>query len=157
MKGPPGVRFKQFESREDALNFARQDAALLGFADAMTHPEKDLSAASATEGDSYRQAMEKAGFRPSGMDFYGKQEHELKVETGDGGIFELRIFQTEEGKVGLRVQYEKDHIINGARTVHASFDTLKETLDYASTYKKMAETQNITAPPLQETFSIRMR
>ena len=93
MKGPPGVRFKQFESREDALNFARQDAALLGFADAMTHPEKDLSAASATEGDSYRQAMEKAGFRPSGMDFYGKQEHELKVETGDGGIFELRIFQ----------------------------------------------------------------
>ena len=72
-----------------------------------------------TEVDSYRQAMEKAGFRPSGMDFYGKQEHELKVETGDGGIFELRIFQTEEGKVGLRVQYEKDHIINGARTVHA--------------------------------------
>ena len=101
--------------------------------------------------------MEKAGFRPSGMDFYGKQEHELKVETGDGGIFELRIFQTEEGKVGLRVQYEKDHIINGARTVHASFDTLKETLDYASAYKKMAETQNITAPPVQETFSIRMR
>ena len=157
VKGPPGVRFKQFESREDALNFARQDAALLGFADAMTHPEKDLSAASATEGDSYRQAMEKAGFRPSGMDFYGKQEHELKVETGDGGIFELRIFQTEEGKVGLRVQYEKDHIINGARTVHASFDTLKETLDYASIYKNMAETQNITAPPVQETFSMRMR
>ena len=157
VKGPPGVRFKQFESRENALNFARQDAALLGFADAMTHPEKDLSAASATEVDSYRQAMEKAGFRPSGMDFYGKQEHELKVETGDGGIFELRIFQTEEGKVGLRVQYEKDHIINGARTVHASFDTLKETLDYASAYKKMAETQNITAPPVQETFSIRMR
>ena len=81
----------------------------------------------------------------------------LYVDSGEGGIFELRIFQTEEGKVGLRVQYEKDHIINGERTVHASFDTLKETLDYASIYKNMAETQNITAPPVQETFSMRMR
>ena len=141
VKAPPGVRFKQFESKEDALRFARQDAALLGFADAMTHPEKDLSAATTTESDSYRQAVEKAGFRPSSMDFYGKQEHELKVETGDGGTFELRIFQTKEGKVGLRVQYEKDHIINGARTVHATFDTISEALEHMKTYRQCAVPQ----------------
>lgn len=32
---------------------------------------------------------------------------------------------------------EKDHIINGARTVHATFDTLAETLDYVETYRQV--------------------
>ena len=151
------VQAETDDSGKDTSVDSDMNAVLLGFADAMTYAVKDLSTASPTDNDSCRQAMEKAGVRPSGMDSYGKQEHELKVETEDGGTCELRIFQTEEGKVGLRVQHEKDHIINGARAVHTSFDALKKTLDYVSTYKKMTETQNITAHPVQETLSMRMQ
>ncbi|MFR0874133.1 MAG: hypothetical protein ACLSHC_05465 [Bilophila wadsworthia] len=47
----------------------------------------------------------------------------MKLDAEDGEMYELRVFQTGNGKIGLRVQYEKNHIINGARTVRASFDT----------------------------------
>ena len=64
----------------------------------------------------------------------------MTLNAVDGGMYELRVFQMENDKIGLRVQYEKNHIINGARTVRASFDSLAEALEHVEAYRQ------ITAP-----------
>ena len=56
--------------------------------------------------------------------------------AGDGGAF-----QTVNDKIGLRVQYEKNHIISGARTVNATFDTLAEVLEHVEAYRQLTAPQ----------------
>ena len=65
----------------------------------------------------------------------------LKLDAEDDGMYELRVFQAGNGKIGLRVQYEKNHIINGARTVRASFDTLAEALEHVEAYRQLTAPQ----------------
>ena len=63
------------------------------------------------------------------------------LDAGDGGLFEFRIFQTEEGNIGLRVQYERDRVIDAARSRQSVFEPLAEALDQVNAYRQRA------APP----------
>ena len=128
---PQGVKLRLFASLEEGLAAAREDATRRGLKEtppaetaAVQSAERISSSSDASQ--SYHDRLVGAGFSASGLDFYGKHEHTLKLDAEDGEMYELRVFQTGNGKIGLRVQYEKNHIINGARTVRASFDTLAE-------------------------------
>ena len=132
---PQGVKLRLFASQEAALQVARDDAAQRGLKETVVQQMP-------TNTSSYHECLAKAGFDVIGSDFYGKNEHKLTVDANNGGTFELRVFQSAEEKIGLRVQYEKDHIINGARTVHATFDTLAEALEYVETYRQVTAPQS---------------
>lgn len=119
---------------------ARQDAAMRGIAEAMTQPVERFPA-SPDASQSYHDQLVGAGFSTSSSDFYGKNEHALTLEAEDGGSYELRVFQTGNDKIGLRVQYEKNHIINGARTVNATFDSLAEALEHVEAYRQLTAPQ----------------
>lgn len=131
---------KKFKTAEEAMAVARQDAAMRGIAEAMTQPVERFPA-SPDASQSYHDRLVDTGFSSSGSDFYGKNEHALTLEAEDGGSYELRVFQTGNDKIGLRVQYEKNHIINGARTVNATFDSLAEALEHVEAYRQLTAPQ----------------
>ena len=142
---PQGVKLRLFASLEEGLAAAREDAARRGLketppAETATVQSAERISPSSDASQSYHDRLVGAGFSASGLDFYGKHEHTLKLDAEDDEMYELRVFQTGNGKIGLRVQYEKNHIINGARTVRASFDTLAEALEHVEAYRQ------ITAP-----------
>ena len=143
---PQGVKLRLFASLEEGLAAAREDAARRGLKEtppaetaAVQSAERISSSSDASQ--SYHDRLVGAGFSASGLDFYGKHEHTLKLDAEDGEMYELRVFQTGNGKIGLRVQYEKNHIINGARTVRASFDTLAEALEHVEAYRQLTAPQ----------------
>lgn len=143
---PRDVKLRLFASLEEGLIAAREDAARRGLKE--THPAETAAAQSAertsTSSDasqSYHDRLVGAGFSSSGSDFYGKNEHALTLDAEDSGMYELRVFQTVNDKIGLRVQYEKNHIINGARTVNASFDSLAEALEHVEAYRQLTAPQ----------------
>ncbi|WP_165067997.1 helicase C-terminal domain-containing protein [Desulfovibrio sp. ZJ200] len=131
---------KKFKTAEDAMTVARQDAATYGIAEAMTQTVENFPS-NADASQSYHDRLVGTGFSASGSDFYGKNEHALTLEAEDGGSYELRVFQTGNDKIGLRVQYEKNNIINGARTVHATFDSLAEALEHVEAYRQLTAPQ----------------
>lgn len=135
---PQGVKLRLFASLEEGLSAARGDATRRGLKE--TTPAEAAAPVSALDGGLFRKRLADTGFHPTGSDFYGKNEHALTLNAVDGGMYELRVFQMENDKIGLRVQYEKNHIINGARTVRASFDSLAEALEHVEAYRQ------ITAP-----------
>ena len=63
------------------------------------------------------------------------------MDAGDGETYGLRVLQTVNGKTGLRVQYVKNHIINGARTVNVTFDTLAEAFGHMVAYRQLTVPQ----------------
>ena len=143
---PQGVKLRLFASLEEGLAAAREDAARRGLKEtppaetaAVQSAERISSSSDASQ--SYHDRLVGAGFSASGLDFYGKHEHTLKLDAEDDGMYELRVFQAGNGKIGLRVQYEKNHIINGARTVRASFDTLAEALEHVEAYRQLTAPQ----------------
>lgn len=136
---PSGMKLKQFETREAAIQVARSDAAQRGLKE--MPPAETAAPASVLDGETFRERLARAGFHPTGSDFYGKNEHALTLNAVDGGMYELLVFQTENDKIGLRVQYEKNHIINGARTVNATFDSLAETLEHVEAYRQLTAPQ----------------
>ena len=140
---PSGMKLKQFETREAAIQVARNDAAQRGLEET---PPAEKIPSSPDASQSYHDRLVGAGFSASGLDFYGKHEHILKLDAEDDEMYELRVFQTGNDKIGLRVQYEKNHIINGARTVHASFDTLAEALEHVEAYRQLTAPQAKAAP-----------
>jgi hypothetical protein len=106
----------------------------------------------------YHSKLADAGFWPTGGHFHGKDEHKTTVYAQDGGEFDLRVFKSPDGKIGLRVQYAKDNIIDGKRTIHGKFDTLDEALELAQGYRRFAEQppefeKAAAIPPTQETDS----
>ena len=143
---PQGVKLRLFASLEEGLAAAREDAARRGLKEtppaetaAVQSAERISSSSDASQ--SYHDRLVGAGFSASSLDFYGKHEHILKLDAEDDGMYELRVFQAGNGKIGLRVQYEKNHIINGARTVRASFDTLAEALEHVEAYRQLTAPQ----------------
>lgn len=138
---PRGVKLKQFETQEAALAIARSDAAQRGLTGTPEQPAGTPTPEALASGGTYHQRLAKAGFQAIVNDFHGANEHKLRIDAGDGGTYELRVFQTGRDKIGLRVQYEKDHIINGARTVHAAFATLAEALEHVEAYRQLAAPQ----------------
>ena len=136
---PSGMKLKQFETREAAIQVARNDAEQRGLEE--TPPAEAAAPASTLAGETFRDRLARAGFHPTGSDFYGKNEHALTLDAVDGGMYELRVFQTGNDKIGLRVQYEKNHIINGARTVRATFDTFAEALEHVEAYRQLTAPQ----------------
>ena len=143
---PQGVKLRLFASLEEGLAAARADAARRGLKEtppaetaAVQSAERISSSSDASQ--SYHDRLVGAGFSASSLDFYGKHEHTLKLDAEDNEMYELRVFQTGNGKIGLRVQYEKNHIINGARTVRASFDTLAEALEHVEAYRQLTAPQ----------------
>ena len=140
---PHGVKFRLFASLEEGLTTAREDAEQRGLKE--TPVAESAAPASALGGENFRERLANAGFHPTNNDFYGKNEHELRVDAGDGGIFQMRIFQAAENQIGLRVQYEKHNLIDGSRTVDAQFDTLDEALEFVGDYQKPAERPTASA------------
>lgn len=143
---PQGVKLRLFASQEAGLIAARDDAARRGLKE--TPPAETAAVQSAERispssdaSQSYHERLVGTGFSSSGADFYGKNEHVLTLSAGDGGTYDLRVFQTVNDKIGLRVQYEKNHIINGAHTVHATFDTLTEALEHVEAYRQLTAPQ----------------
>ena len=136
---PSGMKLKQFETREAAIQVARSDAAQRGLKE--MPPAETAAPASALDSETFRERLAMAGFHPTGSDFYGKNEHALTLNAVDGGMYELLVFQTGNDKIGLRVQYEKNHIINGARTVNATFDSLAEALEHVEAYRQLTTPQ----------------
>ncbi len=134
---PRGVHLKRFETAEEALTAAREDAARRGLKE--TPPVETAVPVSALDSATFRERLARAGFRPTGSDFYGKDEHSRTMDAGDGGIFQMRIFHTADNQTGLRVQYEKFNMIDGSRTVNAQFGTLDEALDFVGAYQAPAE------------------
>ena len=135
---PSGMKLKQFETREAAIQVARNDAAQRGLEET---PPTEKIPSSPDASQSYHDRLVGAGFSPSSLDFYGKHEHILKLDAEDDEMYELRVFQAGNGKIGLRVQYEKNHIINGARTVNATFDSLAESLEHVEAYRQLTAPQ----------------
>ena len=113
---PRGMKLKQFETQEAAIQVARNDAAQRGLEE--TPPAED--------GETFCERLAREGFHPTGNDFYGKNDHSRTMDAGDGGIFQMRIFQTADNQTGLHVQYEKYNLIDGSRTVDTQFGTLDE-------------------------------
>lgn len=143
---PQRVKLRLFASLEEGLAAAREDAARRGLketppAETATVQSAERISPSSDASQSYHDRLVGAGFSASGLDFYGKHEHTLKLDAEDDEMYELRVFQTGNGKIGLRVQYEKNHIINGARTVRASFDTLAEALEHVEAYRQLTAPQ----------------
>lgn len=145
---PRGVYLKKFESAEEALGVAREDAARRGLKE--TPPAETAAPVSALDGENFRDRLADAGFHPTGSDFYGKDEHSKTMDAGDGGIFQMRIFQTADNQTGLRVQYEKYNMIDGSRTVNAQFGTLDEALEFIGAYQSPVERP--AAPVPEETL-----
>ena len=141
---PRGVHLKRFETMEEALAAAREDAAQRGLKE--TPPAETAAPVSALNGETFRERLARAGFHPTGSDFYGKDEHSRTMDAGDGGIFQMRIFQTADNQTGLRVQYEKYSLIDGSRMVNAQFGTLDEALDFVGGYQAPAERPAAPAP-----------
>ena len=135
---PSGMKLKQFETRETGIQVARNDAAQRGLEET---PPAEKIPSSPDASQSYHDRLVGAGFSPSSLDFYGKHEHILKLDAEDDEMYELRVFQAGNGKIGLRVQYEKNHIINGARTVNATFDSLAESLEHVEAYRQLTAPQ----------------
>ena len=147
---PRGVYLKKFESAEEALGIARQDAARRGLKE--TPPAEAAAPVSTLNGETFRDRLADAGFHPTGSDFYGKNEHSKTMDAGDGGIFQMRIFQTADNQTGLHVQYEKYNMIDGSRTVNAQFGTLDEALEFVGAYQTPAERP---AAPMPEETHVR--
>lgn len=145
---PRGVYLKKFESAEEALGIARQDAARRGLKE--TPPAETAAPVSALDGKNFRDRLADAGFHPTGSDFYGKDEHSKTMDAGDGGIFQMRIFQNADNQTCLRVQYEKYNMIDGSRTVNAQFGTLDEALEFIGAYQSPVERP--AAPVSEETL-----
>ena len=146
-----GVKLRLFASQEAGLIAARDDAARHGLKEtppaetAAVQPAKRISPSSDAS-QFYHDRLVGRDFSSSGANFYGKNEHVLTLGAGDGGAF-----QTVNDKIGLRVQYEKNHIISGARTVNATFDTLAEVLEHVEAYRQLtapqAKAAALTASP----------
>ena len=102
--------------------------------------------ASPDASQSYHDRLANAGFHPTGSDFYGKNEHSKTMDAGDGGIFQMRIFQTADNQTGLHVQYEKYNLIDGSRTVDTQFDTLDKALEFVGGYQTPADRPAAPAP-----------
>ena len=134
---PRGVKLRLFASLEEGLSAAREDAARRGLRE--TPPAQTAAPVSVLDDETFREQVGKAGFHPTGKDFYGKNEHSKTMEAGDGGIFQMRVFQAPENHIGLRVQYEKYNMIDGSRTINAQFDTLEEVLEFVGGYQTPAE------------------
>ena len=140
---PRDVKLRLFASLEEGLVAAREDAARRGLKEEAP-TVRETAAQSAENHDatqSYPDRLANAGFSASSSDFYGKHEHALTLDVNDGETYELRVFKTVGDRIGLRVQYEKNRIIDGTRTVNAIFDTLAETLEHVEAYR-----QQLTAP-----------
>ncbi|MDE7065134.1 MAG: hypothetical protein K2O70_06635, partial [Desulfovibrionaceae bacterium] len=145
---PQGVKLRLFASLEEGLAAAREDAAQRGLRE--TPPAEPAAPESALDGETFRERIGKAGFHPTGSDFYGKNEHSKTMDAGDGGIFQMRIFQNAENQTGLRVHYEKYNLIDGSRTVDTQFDTLDAALEFVKGYQTPAERP--AAPVPEETY-----
>lgn len=145
---PQGVKLRLFASLEEGLAAAREDAAQRGLRE--TPPAEPAAPESALDGETFRERIGKAGFHPTGSDFYGKNEHSKTMDAGDGGIFQMRIFQTAENQTGLRVHYEKYNLIDGSRTVDTQFDTLDAAMEFVKGYQTPAERP--AAPVPEETY-----
>ena len=143
---PGGMKLKQFETQEAAIQVARNDAAQRGLEETPNRPAE--TAAPQAAAIICHKRMAKAGFHPTGSDFYGKNEHELMMDAGDGGTFKMRVFQPAGDQVGLHVQYEKYNLIDDSRTVNTQFSTLDETLDYVEGYRRRAAPQAKAAAPM---------
>lgn len=136
---PRGMKLKQFETQEAAIQVARNDAAQRGLEE--TPPAED--------GETFCERLAREGFHPTGSDFYGKNDHSRTMDAGDGGIFQMRIFQTADNQTGLHVQYEKYNLIDGSRMVDTQFDTLDKALEFVGGYETLAERP--AAPVPEET------
>ena len=141
---PSGMKLKQFETREAAIQVARNDAAQRGLEE--TPPAEAAAPASTLAGETFRERLAREGFHPTGSDFYGKNDHSRTMDAGDGGIFQMRIFQTADNQTGLHVQYEKYNLIDGSRTVDTQFGTLDEALEFVGGYETLAERPAAPAP-----------
>ena len=141
---PRDVKLRLFASLEEGLIAAREDAARRGLKEETPTTEKTAAQFAAENHDatqSYPARLANAGFSASGSDFYGKHEHALTLDAEDGGTYELRVFRTAGDRIGLRVQYEKNRIIDGTRTVNAIFDTLAEALEHVEAYRQFTAPQ----------------
>lgn len=87
------------------------------------------------DAEAYSDRLADAGFFPVHKDFFGKNEHRLTVTGGDGDKFELSMFQSPDGKIGLHVQCEKNHIIDDRRTHQSLFDSLDAALRYVENFR----------------------
>lgn len=144
---PRGMKLKQFETQEAAIQVARNDAAQRGLEE--TPPAEPAAPVSALDGETFRERLARAGFHLTGSDFYGKNDHSRTMDAGDGGIFQMRIFQTADNQTGLHVQYEKYNLIDGSRTVDTQFATLDKALEFVGGYETLAERP--AAPVPEET------
>ena len=125
------------QPKEEGVAAAREDAARRGLKE--TPAAESAAPASALGGETFRERLADAGFHPTGSDFYGKNEHSKTMDAGDGGIFQMRIFQTADNQTGLHVQYEKYNMIDGSRTVDTQFGTLDEAMEFVGDYQKTAD------------------
>lgn len=137
------MNLRLFASLGEGLIAAREDAARRGLKEETPTAEKTAtqSAENHDATQSYPDRLANAGFSASSSDFYGKHEHALTLDAEDGGTYELRIFRTVGDRIGLRVQYEKNRIIDGTRTVNAIFDTLAEALEHVEAYRQLTAPQ----------------
>ena len=139
---PHGVKLQQFETSEAAMQVARNDAAQRGLKETQAQPDESTAIR-----EGYYKLLAKAGFSPTGTDFNGKHEHRLRIDANDGGTFELLVFRSAEDTVGLHAYYEKNNIINAARTIDASFNSLREVLERVDGYRQLAVHQDNAEAP----------
>ena len=150
---PPSLGLKRFGTPDEAIDYAQSDARKRGL---MALPQTGQNvAASDYDSDNPKDPILSAGFTPLGRDCLGWEEYGLKADAEDGGIYAIRLSRAGE-EVTVKVQYEKDHIIDGRRTIKGNFNNLEQALDFVGSYTPLPEIQKDT-DSLTRTNKIRFR
>ena len=149
---PRGMKLMQYATQDEALLAARTDARSRNLQECTPQSEeKPQVIASSSLQDTYHAKLLEAGFHPTGDDFFGKHEYASSVPASDGGTYCLRLFQSGS-MIGLRSSYEKGNIIDGRRTVKATFENLDKALEFVSGYHVPEECRDTQ----QQSYRMRM-
>ncbi len=82
-----------------------------------------------------------AGFTPLGRDCLGWEEYGMNANSDDGGIYAIRLSVAGD-EVAVKVQYEKDSIVDARRTAKVNFDKVESALAFVKEYGVSPEELN---------------
>lgn len=154
---PSAINLKQFATADAALAVAHADTKELGLLrvkETESMAENSLPKFSENEQNNPILA---SGFIPLGRDCLGGEEYGLRTNAEDGGIYAIKLSLAEK-EVAVKVQYEKDSIIDTRRTVKGNFDNLDKAMNFIASYGigHMVQNESCTAVT-QKSTGFRMR
>lgn len=134
---PPDLGLRRFGTPDEAIDYAQADARKRGLMAPPQSGQMENGAASDYDSDNPKAPILSAGFIPLGRDCLGWEEYGLKTDADDGGSYAIRLSCAGD-EINVNVQYEKDHIIDGRRTIKGNFNNLEQALDFVGAYMPLS-------------------